>query len=61
MGYRVPDKHRVECDNCYGHGCSYCSARGWFESAEGREEREEAEDRHADEMREEQAIERAKP
>lgn len=48
---RVPDHHKVECGNCYGHGCRCCMNRGWHESEEGRAEREDAEDRRADAIR----------
>lgn len=41
---RVPDHHRVECDNCYGNGCLSCGMRGWFETDESREAREDWED-----------------
>lgn len=49
----VSDRHKVDCLHCYGNGCAYCSGRGWFETAEGREEREAAEDDRADAMRDE--------
>lgn len=47
----VADRHKVDCERCYGNGCSDCGGRGWRESAEGREEREEEEDRRADARR----------
>jgi len=53
---RVQDRHKVDCSNCYGNGCAYCSGRGWHESAEGREEREAAEDDRADAERKERAL-----
>jgi hypothetical protein len=34
----------VDCDNCYGNGCSYCNGTGRIETPEGREEREAWED-----------------
>tara|TARA_R110000772_G_scaffold89304_2_gene185123 strand:- start:13402 stop:13581 length:180 start_codon:yes stop_codon:yes gene_type:complete len=48
---RVSDRHKIDCGNCYGNGCADCCHRGWFETAEGREEREEAEDYRADSIR----------
>ena len=53
---RVSDRHKVDCDNCYSQGCAYCGNRGWIETAEGREEREDAEDRAADEARERRTL-----
>lgn len=38
---------------CYGQGCMGCGFTGRVETAEGREAREEAEDRRADERRHE--------
>lgn len=49
--FPVRDEHKIECDRCYGNGCAGCEHRGWFESADGREEREQAEDDRADAMR----------
>lgn len=49
--FPVADQHKVEHDACYGMGCFACGNRGWFESDEGREEREDAEDRRADAIR----------
>ena len=49
--YPVADRHKLDCGNCYGNGCASCSNRGWIESDEGREEREDAEDRRADAIR----------
>jgi hypothetical protein len=49
--YPVADKHKVDCGTCYGNGCSGCDNRGWIESSEGREEREDAEERRADAIR----------
>lgn len=54
----VRDRHKVDCPNCYGNGCAMCSHRGWFETQEGREEREDAEDDRADAVREERMLER---
>lgn len=56
--FQVPERHKVECDHCYGHGCSYCGRRGWHESEEGRLEREAAEDERADAELEERALRR---
>lgn len=50
---RVPDQYRDEHSACYGMGCFVCEGRGWFESEEGREAREEAEERRYEERREE--------
>lgn len=47
----VADRHKVGCSNCYEQGCCACGYRGWNESDEGREEREEHEDRRADARR----------
>lgn len=49
--YPVADQHKLDCGNCYGNGCLSCNNRGWVESDEGREEREDAEDRRADAIR----------
>ena len=49
--YPVADRHKIDCGNCYGNGCGFCSNRGWIESEEGREEREDAEERRADAIR----------
>lgn len=49
----VSPAHRVDCGNCYGNGCLACGNRGWVETDAGREAREEAEDRRADERRHE--------
>lgn len=46
----VHDAHKVDCPYCYGNGCMPCLGRGWVETAEGREEREAAEDDRADAM-----------
>ncbi len=47
----VADRHKEECGWCYGNGCASCGNRGWHESAEGRAEREDEEDRRADAQR----------
>lgn len=47
----VADRHKVDCGRCYGNGCSDCANRGWHETDEGREEREDEEDRRADARR----------
>jgi hypothetical protein len=39
-------------------GCISCSGRGWHETDEGREEREQAEDDRADAELEERALRR---
>ena len=50
-GGRIPDQYREEHSACYGVGCFACSNRGWFESEEGRESREDYEGRKADAQR----------
>lgn len=47
----VAASSKIEHDACYGQGCFACENRGWFESTEGREEREAEEDRRADARR----------
>lgn len=49
--YPVADQHKADCGNCYGNGCSSCAGRGWIETEEGRESREDAEERRADAIR----------
>lgn len=53
---RIRDEHKIDCPNCYGNRCAQCSYRGWFESKEGREEREAAEDDAADAARERRIL-----
>lgn len=47
---------RVDCGNCYGNGCWSCGNRGWVETATGREKREDAEDRRAEDARERRML-----
>lgn len=49
-------EHRADCAYCYSNGCAACDYRGWVETTEGREAREEAEDRKADEARERRML-----
>lgn len=49
--YPVADCHKVDCGSCYGNGCTSCNGRGWHETSDGMEDREEAEDRRADAIR----------
>jgi hypothetical protein len=49
----VEAAHVVDCGRCYGNGCLSCGYRGTVETDAGREAREEAEDRRADERRHE--------
>lgn len=58
MRYRVRDEHKEDCGSCYGNGCAACGNRGWFETEEGRQSREQAEDDWADAERERRAEER---
>lgn len=49
--YPVADQHKAECVTCYGNGCISCGNQGWHETEEGRESREDAEERRADSIR----------
>lgn len=50
---RDREPSRADHSTCYGQGCVGCGMRGWVETDAGREAREEAEDRRADEGRHE--------
>jgi hypothetical protein len=52
----VADQHKIECANCYGNGCFVCGGRGWTESEVGMLEREDAEERIAEERAEMRRI-----
>lgn len=54
---RVSEKHREDCGRCYGNGCWACGNRGWIETAEGREAREEWEDGAYDRARDDRMME----
>ena len=49
--YPVAESAKADCGNCYGNGCLTCGMRGWIETEEGRDSREDAEDRRADAIR----------
>ena len=49
--YPVAESAKADCGNCYGNGCLSCGMRGWIETEEGRDSRQDAEDRRADAIR----------